>query len=245
MTEPAKKGLGPLGWILIGCGGITLIGVIVFVVLSLWVFKKGKDFVEEAEKNPEIATAKAIAAFNPEIEYVSADEENKQITFRNEKTGEEIVVDFSDLKDGELSFQTAEGESTINFDSDGETGGQLTVTGADGTTTFSAGAPLTDRPQWVPDYPGSEPTTAFDARTDDGRSVTYQFTTTDSIDEVLKFFKEELEDTGFEINSNRISGSAEGGVLTGRSKVPHAEISVTVGLQDGTINVVVQATERK
>ncbi len=245
MTGTEKKGLGPLGWVLIGCGSITLIGIIAAVVVTSFVFKKGKEFVDNVEKHPEITAAKLIAAGSPEIEFVDGDDEAQIITFRNEKTGEEIQVNYQDIKEGKISFVTEDGESTIEFNEDEESGGSLTFNGPDGSASFSAGEDLKDQPEWIPIYPGTEPKSAFDAKTEKGRSLTFQFTTDDSIDDVLDFYKNKLENVGFNVSVNRISGATDAGALTGRNTATNTEIGLTLAIDAGVTNVIVQANERQ
>ena len=48
----AKKGIPAWGRILIGCGGITLLGLILAVGLGAFGFMKAKEFIEEGEKKP-------------------------------------------------------------------------------------------------------------------------------------------------------------------------------------------------
>src|SRR5262245_9254537 len=81
---PAKKGLGPLGWILIGCGGL----VVICMMAAGACFFVAKRQVDKFQKNPTLAAAELAARLNPDVEVVSKDEDKGTLTIKNKKTGE-------------------------------------------------------------------------------------------------------------------------------------------------------------
>lgn len=85
MNEP-KKGLSPLVWIGIGCGGLLLVGAVVLSVGGYFAVKTASDFVGD---NPAAAAAEAIVRINPELELVESDREGGTITVRESSTGKE------------------------------------------------------------------------------------------------------------------------------------------------------------
>src|SRR5579862_1895754 len=80
----ASAKTSPLVWVLAGCGGLIVLGGLVF---GLIVFKT-RQFVHSAQKNPAFAAARLLAAANPDIDVLSTDEDRGTMTVRNKKTGE-------------------------------------------------------------------------------------------------------------------------------------------------------------
>ena len=141
MTEEQatkKKGLGPLAWVGIGCGVLILIA---FVVMSagLWFGgKMVKNVVEDLEENPAKTIAQGIVMANPDLELVETDEEEGTITIRDKESGEVATFDYSQIKEGKLSFESPEGKMT--FDAEGaDEGGVFTMETDEGTAKWGAG----------------------------------------------------------------------------------------------------------
>ncbi len=90
---PQKKGLGPLAWIGIGCGGLVVLGIIVALVLGVVYGKKAKAFVEEAQKNPTRVTATTMVTVSGgQIEMVEQDDANKRYTVREKQSGKLTTI---------------------------------------------------------------------------------------------------------------------------------------------------------
>ncbi len=64
-------------------------------------------------------------------------------------------------------------------------------------------------PTWVPDYPGSNPQTAFSAQSRDGRGGVFTFNTKDSADHVAKYYREQLEASGLKVAAVVSSGTGQ------------------------------------
>jgi hypothetical protein len=83
-----KKGLGPLGWLGIGCGGLVLLAVAVF---AFGVFKYGgqfKEFADESQKNPTRAAATLMVKMSAgQAELVAEDDVSKRYTVRQKSNG--------------------------------------------------------------------------------------------------------------------------------------------------------------
>jgi hypothetical protein len=73
--------------------------------------------------------------------------------------------------------------------------------GSNGRATFSMGG-AAKVPAWVPDYPGSDPQSAFSAQGRDGESGTFTFKTHDSSDKVARFYQDQLPSSGLHITNN-------------------------------------------
>lgn len=201
MTEEQttqKKGLGPLAWIAIGCGVLILLA---FVLMSagLWfggkMVKKG---VEEFEEDPARKVAELFVAMNPELEMVETDEDQGTITVRIKESGEVATFDYSEIQEGKLSFESSEG--TMTFDASGsQEGAFFTVESDEGTATWGTD----DIAQWLPDYPRTESLqVAYSNKTEDSHSGAFGFSTTDSVEQVVDFYREALEAEGFAVQEN-------------------------------------------
>jgi len=232
-AAPQKKGMGPLGWVAIGCGVIVVLGLVVMVAAGMFVKKK----VGEFQENPALAAAKMMVAVNPDLELVSTDEEAGTITVRNTKTGEEVTVDLEEAKEGRFTFKTAEGESTVDFDG-GEQGGTMTVTGSQGEQVFRAGAGApSDMPSWIPIYPGGSAQSSYSAQTAEGKSGVILVSSSDSADEVLAWYESRLQRDGFEVEKMTMAsgGTTSGGTLSAQTDGETRVLSVVVTAQpEGT-----------
>jgi hypothetical protein len=233
---PAKKGLSPLAWVAIGCGGIAILGILVVggLVMAGGLFAKKQ--LDKFEENPAMAAAELMVRANPDLELVKSDPEAGTLTVRNTKTGEVVTVNAEDAKEGKWTVTTKEGTSSVDF-SGGEDGGSLTVTNEKGeTSTFSAsaGAP-TGFPAWVPAYPSGAPQGMFQVNSPQERGAMFTVQTTDSADKVLEFYKGKLEEGGMEVQSSsyETDGKMAGGTVTGTSSDQKRTVNVVVTSQDG------------
>lgn len=208
MTEgqvTEKKGLGTLAWIGIGCG---LLIVIAFVVMSagLWFGgKMVKNVVEELEENPAKTIAKGIVMANPDLEMVETDDNEGTITVRVKETGEVATFDYSQIKEGKLSFESS--GSKMTFDAEGaDEGGVFTMETDEGTARVGAG----DKADWFPDYPDAEDVqTAFTQEMGETSSGAFGFSTDDSAAEVMAYYSRELEADGFSVQENTSTQEGE------------------------------------
>jgi hypothetical protein len=212
--QQQKKGLGPLAWIAIGCGVIILVVGIVMVAGTVFVAGKAKDFAEEMERNPGLATARAIVKLNPELEEVAVDEEAGTITVRNTETGEEITVDFEDLKEGKLSFSSGDTSVTIDASEEG-----VSISGEEGgeRLELSTGNQVTeDVPEWVPVWPDAELEGRSTMRHSGGLNGGCQLVAPVTTAEAVEFYRERLDAAGFDVRVSTYSTEdGEGGMVNG------------------------------
>ena len=130
-------------------------------MLAVGLFIRNK--VSESGGNPGFAAAKMLAAMNPDVEVVSADEGTGKITLREKKTGKTVTLDFQDIEKGRISFEDESGEK-LDIQTEGEGGrGSVTMKGSDGTMQWGTGS-LADVPGWVPKFPGARMEGAFSAQ---------------------------------------------------------------------------------
>lgn len=197
-APPAKKkGLSPLAWVGIGCGVIILLAIIAMVVAGAiglhWLGGKAKEFQE----NPAMATAKMMVKADPDIELVEADDDAGTITVRNKKTGEVMTVGLDEIKEGKISFESNGEKMTMGVE-EGEDGkGALTVTDKEGKTQFRVGAGGEENiPDWVPRYRGVEPQGTYYSSSGGEINGGYSFETSDSVDDVVDYYRDALSDAG-------------------------------------------------
>ena len=237
--EP-KKGLSPLAWIGIGCGGLVLLGVIVMVVLGVSLFNWGRealedvsgeqslsDLVESLEDNPVRTLAETAIRMNPEFELLSTDDAAGTITFRNIETEEEATLNFEDIAEGRFTMTTPEGEVAVEATEESNDGaGGVTFTGPDGQTRLGPNVDLGDLPEWVPVYPGSDVQLPYVNSTPEGQSGMMSGTTVDSVQQVGDFYQSAVEANGFTV------GNAS------RTQTGTADLrSISATGDDGTVNI--------
>ena len=94
-----KKGLGPLAWMGIGCGGLVVLGIIAFVVLTTMFGGKIKQFAEDAQKNPTRTTATTMVAVSAgQFEMVAEDDVKKRYTIREKQNGKLTTIYWDEKK---------------------------------------------------------------------------------------------------------------------------------------------------
>ncbi len=240
-APPAKKKTSPWVWVLLGCLGVIVLGLVIAVVGTIFVAKKVKGFAEDAQKNPVITGVEMMARFDKDIDVVSKDRDNDTITIRNKKTGETITLNAENFKDGHISWKSDKGEGgEVTFDAKGEGGeGSLKIRTDKGEMSFGTGTRV-EQPDWVPSYPGSSPTGTASASTQDEEGGSFTFKTADTVSDVLDFYKEKLKGEGFEVSSSswEKDGSTAGGGVNATSG--NRSVTVAIGSEDSetTVHVV-------
>jgi hypothetical protein len=94
-----KKGLGPLAWVGIGCGGIIVLGIVALVVFYFFMAPKLKTFGEEMAKNPVRATANMVVSVGA-AEMVAEDDVQKRYTVKEKGSGKLITFYWSKKTNG-------------------------------------------------------------------------------------------------------------------------------------------------
>jgi hypothetical protein len=236
---PPKKGLSPLAWVLIGCGGLIVLGMIVMgglVTAGGWFVKKQ---AEKFEKNPALAAAELAVQLSPDLEVVSKDEDKGTLTVRNKKTGEVGTFSAEDVKNGHISWKTDKGSAT--FDSSG-----IKVTNEKGeVSTIGATAP--QYPSWLPTYPGATVQGTFDTHNDEGHSAAFNLTTTDSIDKVLDYYESRFKSAGLKVEKTTTTGNNQtaGGTLSAKSDDGKREASLMISASNGQTQAIVTFSDKK
>ena len=107
-STPPKKGLGPVAWIGIGCGGIIALVVIAVLVVTMMYGGKIKQITQEAQTNPTRAVASVtLAGSMGQMEMAAEDDENKRYTLREKRSGKLVTIYWDEKK---REPQTIEGD---------------------------------------------------------------------------------------------------------------------------------------
>jgi hypothetical protein len=211
--QPRPKGSNKwIFWLLGGCLGLILIVAIVIFAGGYFVYNKAKQAgldPELMQKKPALAAAKLMAAMNPDVEVVNADDDKGLITIRDKKTGETITMTVDEAKKGKVSFKkNGKDLGSVEMRADKDQG-SLEVKTDEGTAKFGSG--IADKlPGWIPSYPGAAVQWDAAVHSKDGQTGSFHFTTTDSADRVVSFYEEELKNAGFKVTSSTVQSGDQG-----------------------------------
>jgi hypothetical protein len=244
MTQEKKK-LSPWAWVAIGCAGLVLVGAILASAGLWYAGKKVKGLVEDFENKPVEMSAKAIALANPELEFVSANEEGRTVVFREKKTGKEMTFNFDDVENGNISFDTGDGE--VKISAQGGEGGGLTVTQGDKQSTFGGGGGAESLPDWVPIYPDAAVQVGFTSSGDNGQMGVFQLTSDESPTAVLDYYAEKLKEAGYAVERQAVNVGSDGGLsfVTGKHEADGRSVNISVTVQEGKTQGSVQYSQEK
>lgn len=243
---PKKKGLSPLAWFAIGCGGLILLGLGSCFVMTAFVANKAKNFVEDIEKNPDAAAVKAAEMamrLNPDVEVVSSDPEAGTLTVRDKASGKEVTFNLEDIKAGRLSIESGDEKIGVDFDATDHGTGSMTITSDEGTMKFGGGDG-SKVPDWVPTFPGARADSFSSLEANGQRSGSFAIRTADSTESVLEFYALKLQAAGFQIErstfqTNGALAGTIGGSAEGRT------VNVTVASQEGETQGLVTYSEKR
>jgi len=237
----------PIVWILVAVLGLFVLFGIAVVGGGLFLVHKAKQAGLDTElmrNNPGLATAKLLAATNPDLEVVSHDDQRGIITIRQKSTGKTMTVTFDDLKRGKITFKE-DGKDAVTLEAhgNGDTGSLQMKSGSESLTFGANQAAL---PAWIPAYPNSKPTGTFSMNNKEGTSASFQFQTQDAPATVVAFYERELKQSGFHITatSTSESGASSGGLLSGDDAANHRTVLVTVGTGNQATTVSVTYSQK-
>jgi hypothetical protein len=222
--QAAPRKTSPIVWILVAVAGVIVLFGLAVVGGGLFLVHKARQAgldPELMQNNPGLATAKLLAATNPDLEVVSTDDGHGRITIRQKSTGKTMTVSFDDMKRGRITFR--------EDDKDG------------GSETMSMGANQAALPAWIPAYPNSKPTSTFSLNGKEGSSASFQFQTQDAAKDVIAFYERGLKQSGFRITMSASATGQEvtstGGLVSGDDAANKPTVLVTVGADDKGTNV--------
>jgi hypothetical protein len=235
---PQKKGLPALAWIAIGCGALIVLAGIAFTLVGYFAVSKMKDVATDFEDNPTKAAAELVVRMNPDLEMVESDEDAGTITVREKSSGKVLTLNYEDIEEGRISFESEEGRVEISGQAQGDEG-VMTITTDEGETRIGAGGEI---PDWVPAHPATTSRKSL-MRTSgpEGETGHVAFTVDASSSDVAAFYKEELEGAGYTVTVASYS-SGEGSVSVVTGQKDDGTISASITDKDGRSEVTVQYT---
>ncbi len=243
----APRKTSPLVWIL---GGVVALFVLVGLAVvggGMFLLHKAKQSGFDAElmrNNPGLATAKLLAATNPDLEVVSTDDKRGLITLRQKSTGKTMTVNFDEMKRGKITFRE-DGKDAVSMEAHGD-GDAGSFQFKSGSESMTMGANQAAMPAWIPGYPNSKPSSVFSMNGKDGSSASFQFKTPDAPKDVVAFYDRELKQKGFGINatSTSESGGSTGGLVSGEDTANKRTVLVTVGNDKNATTVSVTYSQK-
>jgi len=243
----APRKISPLVWVLVAIAGLFVLFGIAVVGGGLYVAHKARQIgldTELMQNNPGLATAKLLAATNPDLEVVSTDDRRGIITIRQKSTGKIMTVNFDDLKRGKIAFRE-DGKDTVTLEAHGD-GGTASLQMKSGSESLSFGANQAALPAWIPAYPNSKPASTFSLNSKGGTSASFQFQTQDAPADVLAFYDRGLKQSGFRITMNATGQDTKssGGLLSGDDAANKRTVLVTVGTANQGTSVSVTYSQK-
>jgi hypothetical protein len=240
-----KKGLGPLGWIAIGCGVIV---VIAFIVMGGAAYLFKTKVVDPFSKNPGMAAAKLVVQASPDYDLVKADDDAQTLTIRDKKTGETMTWSMDDIKNGKFKISSeGKGVATFDLNKQGATIKVQDDKGKESTIVAGAGAPK-DVPAWLPIYPGASVEGGLSTKSAEGSLQTFTITTTDPVDRVLAFYQDKLKNNGLTIQpatTLALGGQVSTGIVIADSPDKTRHVQVMVTSADNKTNASISYEEKK
>lgn len=232
---PKKNGLPVLAWIAIGCGGLVVLAGVAFTLLGWLAVNKVKDVASEFEDNPARAAAEMIVRVNPDLEMVDSDEDAETLTIREKSSGKVVTLNYEDIKEGRISFESDEGRVEISGNpDDGE--GVMTIQTGEGETRIGGGGEV---PDWLPAHAATTSRkSVLRSRGPTGDTGQALFTVDAGVAEVAAFYQAELEKAGYEVSVTThstgegslsvVTGQREGGTIIASVSRDGAETQVAV-----------------
>ena len=165
-AAPPKKGLPPLAWAGIGCGGLILVVLIIAGIVALSV---GKSVMKNFKQHPALPMVEAVLAAHPEVGRLAEDKEAGSVTLAPPSKAAEFKASYEEIVHGKVMAPDAAGIRGPLFQGD-----------------------LTKVPSWVPRYPAASGEVCLAHRDlPDKNHGILVIETTDSIADVEKFFETE------------------------------------------------------
>lgn len=241
---PPKKG-GGLKWVLLGCGGFILIGVIAIGSIFYFGYQKAKQAGLDPDlmkRNPTLAAAKIAMMNNPDVEFIRIDESKNTVIVREKKTGKEITISADKAADGKIVV-SEDGREKVVIQG-GKNGGSIEVNNSD--EKVKIGNTSGKLPDWLPEYPGVEIQGTYSVDNAESSGAGFNFVTEDSIEEVMDFYENELKQEGFKITktTSTVNGKASGSVV-GNDAGYKRNVVVNASILNGETKVQIVSQTKK
>jgi len=201
---------------LLGCGGLIVVIVVVVVALSAYVWNK-------VPKSGAEMAAKMIELANPDVEVVKLDEATGRLTLKDKKTGKTTTISVEDAKEGRISFESEDSNQSM---------------------TIGAGA-AAKLPSWVITYPGATAQGGLTGQGEDASGGSVSYTTTDSISQVIAFYKERLVAEGFQLkDEGQMTGTESFAMVAASTADDKRTVNVVANSVEGKTNIQLSYSER-
>ncbi|HVR10471.1 MAG TPA: hypothetical protein VMW75_20665 [Thermoanaerobaculia bacterium] len=241
---PPKKGIGPLGWIGIGCGVIVIIG---FVIMGVFFYLIKTKVADPLRKNPGMVLAKGIVAANPDLELVSSDDAAQTLTVHNRKTNETVTLNLDDVKNGRFKLSSdGKGTASVDINQQGIAIKSKDEKGQEATFVAGAGAPK-DLPAWLPAYPGATVAGGLSSKSGEASSQIFSLTTADGVDRVIAFYSDQLKNNGLTVlqpTTLAVGGQTSMSTLTADSPDRKRHVQIVAQSVNGKSQVSITCEEK-
>lgn len=219
-------------WALGGC--LVLIIIAGIILFSTGVFIARKAGLDSGSmKNPGVAIAKMLLNNNPDVEIVSVDEDRGIIRVRDKKTGKTMTVDLENAQKGRIVF-TDDKNQKVEITAQGEgDSASMEIKSADGNVRFGT-ASKDQLPDWLPPYPHAESSAGAGFSANEGRSGSFHFKSSDSVESVAAFYERALKSSGFQVERSLSQTSGRGALVV---------LSASDSRTQRTANVTAASTE--
>lgn len=219
----------------IGCASILMIMILAGGVL-LW---KGCSMVGDFAKHPGKLMTLAIEKSDPDLQVVKADDDAKELTIRNKKTGEVTTLSYNDVSQGKLKVKNSKGEEVVIDPANQDGKGNVVVKNSEGTTVVGGDPALTAPPAWVPLYPAAlAKTGGMRSEKADKMSGIYTVETSDPMNKVKDFYEPKLKEAGFKTETMTFNnGKGDTTTLSGAKE--NYQLTVTATQEDGKTTIAI------
>lgn len=217
----AKKGISGWAWAGIGCGTILLVGLIAIALLVGFCKRKLDEFGKDMQSNPDRKAAEMIIGIHPDFSVVNSNDDTKEMTIRDDKTGKEATFSYRDIADGKFA-----------------------LTAPDGTQMNMGNFDLASLPSWIELPSDAQPRSGYQKNSSGKSSGVVVVTTAMPAKEVQKHFEKSWE------KWQRSSGSSNSMTLqlvetiNMERKSDDKSITVVIQSSDGVTTVTVTYSEK-
>jgi hypothetical protein len=228
VPPPAASGrrrTSPWVWVLVVVGCLVGVGLIAVVGGTMFFVHKAREAGVDTEllrQNPSAAVGKMITALNDDVELIRTDPSAGTVTIRDRHSGKEMTMSFADAQRGNFRLRATDEQgkaATLEFGGDAKA------------------------PSWVPTYPGAtdaKPVFAAVGTSGDssGEAGSIAFSTNDSRDQVLSFYRDKAEELGMKVETKSQS------TISGQDEVGQRHLNVMTEGSSPTKVVVTYAHKR-
>ena len=234
-AAPPKKQFRPAFVLLLALGGLLVVAGLAVLAGGFVLLRSARQ--ADAQAGP--AGARMPAAAHPDVELIGVDRSTGKVTLREKSSGKTVTLDFEQIRQGKISFETGEGDTgRISPDSE-----PRPAEGRSGTVEWQAEGEVR-LPAWLPIYAGAEVKGSTKSRIGAEELVSVILLTADPVERVSAFYRGVLERGGFkvELSSHATGGRAD--LISASSSDDKRRASVIVGREEEGTVITLTAQER-